>query len=194
MIRTPVGLAIVLSVLLAGADTLQLHAQTPRDFVVRDWEKQRDVVLAYVEAMPEEQFTFRPTPGVRTFSEQIDHIVRDHLNIVRTAFERPDAPAPRRGDPHLHEKDELLERVRSAFDWVLEVVAATPDAELHADGEVFGRYRVPRWRALQRALEHGTWTLGQVVPYLRLNGVEPPPYPVFPSSEAIPVQDRVPDQ
>jgi hypothetical protein len=28
-------------------------------------------------------------------------------------------------------------------------------------------------------LEHGTWTLGQVVPYLRMNGVTPPSYLPF---------------
>jgi hypothetical protein len=38
-----------------------------------DWERARRTFLAYVDAMPDSAMTFKPTPGVRSFAEQIVH-------------------------------------------------------------------------------------------------------------------------
>jgi uncharacterized damage-inducible protein DinB len=159
--------------------------QVPRDLMVQHWERQREIVLSYVDAMPEEHFGFRPTPGVRTFAQQIEHIIRDHVAIVSTVFGRDDAPIPGDRERYLSRKDALRAHVETGYDYVLGLLDETSEEELLTEGEVFGRYRVTRWHALSGALEHGTWTLGQVVPYLRLNGLEPPPYIVFPLSTQV---------
>ena len=158
----------------------ELQAQPTAELMIQHWERHRDNVLAYVEAMPEEHFGFRPTEGVRDFAEQIEHIVEDHVGIVSTAFGRNDVPDLGRPEEYLRDKEALLAHVRAGYRYVLGVLGQVDEEELWEEGEVFARYRVTRWHALSGALEHGTWTLGQVVPYLRLNGVEPPPYVVFP--------------
>jgi hypothetical protein len=170
---------------LPGLAPESLEAQAPRDHIVADWERHRAIVVSYVEAMPEAVFGFRPTPEVRTFAEQIEHIVTDHVGIVGTVFHREDRPDLGHPERYLHEEEALLAHVHAGYDWVLQVLAEASEEEVLASGEVFGRYRVPRWRALQGALEHGTWTLGQTVPYLRLNGITPPPYVVFPLSTQV---------
>jgi uncharacterized damage-inducible protein DinB len=184
-VRAP-ALRVAVSVLLTGLWAAHgAGAQTPRELLVQDWERHREIVLAYVDAMPEEHFGFRPTPGVRTYAEQIEHIVTDNVSIVATVFGQDDRPDL--GDPerYLAEKEGLRAHVRAGYAFVLQVIREASDEELAAPGEVFGRYRVPRWRALEGAREHATWTLGQTVPYLRLNGVEPPPYQVFHPSTII---------
>ncbi len=181
----PILLALQALSALPGLSPESLEAQASRDHVVADWERHRANVVNYVEAMPEDAFGFRPTPEVRTFAEQIEHIVTDHVGIVGTAFHREDRPDLGHPERYLHEKEALLAHVHAGYDWVLHVLAEASELEIFASGEVFGRYRVPRWQALQGALEHGTWTLGQTVPYLRLNGVPPPPYVVFPLSTQV---------
>jgi hypothetical protein len=175
------GLALLLPA-LHGPLIGQTTGDQLREQIQEDWERHRDVVLSYVEAMPEEHFGFRPTPDVRTFAEQIEHIVTDHVAIVASAFQRDDRPGLGSPEEYLGVKAALLAHVRAGYGYVLGVVGEASDADLLDMGEVFGRYRVSRRRALEGALEHGTWTLGQVVPYLRLNGVTPPPYIVFPLS------------
>jgi hypothetical protein len=181
----PILLALPTLSVLPGLTLEPLEAQAPRDHMAADWERHRTNVVNYVEAMPESGFGFRPTPDVRTFAEQIEHIVTDHVGIVGTVFHREDRPDL--GDPerYLQEEEALLAHVHAGYDWVLHVLEEASDLEILASGEVFGRYRVPRWQALQGALEHGTWTLGQTVPYLRLSGVTPPPYVVFPLSTQV---------
>jgi hypothetical protein len=52
------------------------------------------------------------------------------------------------------------------------------DAAMTEEITQFGR-KLPRYRALMELLDHFPWTLGQVVPYLRMNGVTPPAYTPF---------------
>jgi uncharacterized damage-inducible protein DinB len=161
------------------------HAQGPRDAMLRDWERNRDAVLAFARAMPEEHLSFRPTPEVRTYAEQIEHIVRDNVQILAMAFAR-DVPELGERDRYLARSDALAAHAEAGYAWVLEVIRGLTDDELRAPVTLFGRVRMPGWRALEAAREHATWTLGQTIPYLRLNGVQPPPYPMFHSTEMTP--------
>lgn len=184
--RNPVA-AVLLAASLVAAGAAGAEAQVPRDLLRRDLERDRRNLRAYVRSMPDSLFSFRPTPGVRTFAEQIEHIVLDNANIVGTAllgdtveWERPPRAA------YLSGKDALLELVDRGYGLILRLLDETPDPALEEDARVFGRYAVPRWRAFEAAREHATWTLGQTVPYLRLNGITPPPYEVFDPSTVRP--------
>ena len=52
------------------------------------------------------------------------------------------------------------------------------EADLQKNIVQFGN-KITRGRALMELLDHFPWTLGQTVPYLRLNGVTPPEYSPF---------------
>jgi hypothetical protein len=178
--------ALVLAVILAASlPPPPADAQTPRDQMLVDWERHRVVVAAYAAAMPEEHLDFRPTPDVRTFAEQIEHIIRDNVRITAMAFGRDDLPDFGDRERYLGSRDALVAHVHRGYDWVMEILREATDEELQASVVLFNRIRVPAWRALDGAREHATWTLGQTVPYLRLNGAEPPAYPVFDRSEEI---------
>jgi hypothetical protein len=54
---------------------------------------------------------------------------------------------------------------------------ATP-ATLTKSISVWKQPEQPTWVWLTLSHEHSVWTLGQTVPYLRLNGVTPPAYSI----------------
>lgn len=179
--------AVVLAACLGAAAVAGAEAQVPRELLRRDLERDRRNLRAYVRAMPDSLLIFRPTPGVRTFGEQIEHIVLDNARIVGTAlvgdtvgWERP----PRKA--YLTRKAALLELVDRGHGLLVRLLDEASDGALEEPGLVFGRYRVPRWRAFEAAREHAAWTLGQTVPYLRINGITPPPYEVFDPSTVRP--------
>lgn len=184
--RRPGG-APLLALALLAALSPEARGQVPRELLRSDLERDRRNLRAYVAAMPDSLLSFRPTPGVRTFAEQIEHAVVDAVNIVSTAV-RGDTLDWRRaaGPGDLADREALLELVDRGYAVLLRLLDETPDHALEAPARVFGRYHVPRWRAFQAAREHGTWTLGQTVPYLRLNGITPPTYEVFPPSSIRP--------
>lgn len=152
-----------------------VRAQTKQQ-LVEDWERQRANVLAYIDAMPDSAMGFHPTPGVRDFAQQIVHFVSTNLEIAAIAL-RGLKEAPFTLDSaQLHQKAALRDYTDRSYAYLLEALrGATPSQLLKASSV----YNLPpqsasRWLSL--SYEHAAWTLGQTVPYLRLNGVTPPAY------------------
>lgn len=178
--HTEIFLARVIAAATVGA-AAPVAAQIPHDVMLGDWARFRANVVAFVEVMPEDGFDFRPTPEVRSFAEQIEHVVTASVGMVATGVEgHADPPAFGSRQVYLTHKDALLVFVNEAFDYVEQAIRSRSTADLARDGRLFEQVTLPRWRILEIAREHGIWTLGSVVPYVRLNGLEPPGYTLFP--------------
>ena len=155
-------------------------AQT-RTQMLADWTRERETVLAYIDAMPDSAMTFHPTPGVRTFGEQIIHIVSINADVAARVlrganaapFQYDTASTPRQKAALRDYADRsfayVLESLRAATPAILSRTVTLPDYENNSQSAA-------RWMEMSR--EHSVWTLGQTVPYLRLSGVTPPTYKI----------------
>ena len=152
-------------------------AMSPTDAMLADVERQRKNMLDYINVATDSVLRFRPTPGVRTYAQQIHHIAAANVMILGRVFGAAPIAA---GDTAqlFNNKEALRAYVNAAYDHTAQVVrTATPEA-LAKESTVFGMSRTgARW--IDGVLEHGTWTLGQTVPYLRMNGLTPPNYLPF---------------
>jgi hypothetical protein len=164
--------------LLALFPTAPLRAQSAASpDLLPDWERNRAAVLAYIDAMPDSATGYRPTPGVRTFAEQFDHIVTINLEVAAIALRGLKA-APTLGDStrYLHDKAALRRYADTTYGYLLAALRQAPAAQLRRPVAMYGQPPQPAARLAQLSFEHSVWTLGQLVPYLRLNGVKPPEY------------------
>jgi uncharacterized damage-inducible protein DinB len=163
------------SLILVGLPAL-LQAQVSPDFLA-DWQRNRTTVLAYIDAIPDSATGFRPTPGVRTFAQQFDHIVTTNLEVAAIAL-RGQKAAPALGDSavFLHNKAALLRYAEATYDYFLKALQQATPAQLRRPVAIYGQPPQPAGRLAALSYEHSVWTLGQLVPYLRLNGVTPPEY------------------
>jgi uncharacterized damage-inducible protein DinB len=145
--------------------------------LLADWQRNRTTVLAYIDAMPDSATSFRPTPGVRTFAGQFDHIVSTNLDVAAVALRGLKA-APALGDSavYLHNKAALRKYAAATYDYFLGALQQASPAQLKHPVAIYGQPPQPAGRLVQLSFEHSVWTLGQTVPYLRLNGVTPPEY------------------
>jgi hypothetical protein len=145
--------------------------------LLADWQRNRSAVLAYIDAMPDSATGFRPTPGVRTFAQQFDHIVTTNLEVAAVAL-RGQKAAPALGDStvYLHNKAALRRYAEATYDYFLKAFQEARPAQLTRQVSMYGQKPQPAIRLAALSFEHSVWTLGQVVPYLRLNGVTPPEY------------------
>jgi uncharacterized damage-inducible protein DinB len=169
-------LSIVL-VLAAAAPAMVAGQSNVNPDLLADWERNRTTVLAYIDAMPDSATNFRPTSGVRTLAEQFDHIVSTNLDVAAVALRGLKA-APALGDSaaYLHNKAALRKYAAATYDYFLSSLKQATPAQLRRPVAIYGQPPQPASRLAQLSLEHSVWTLGQVVPYLRLNGVTPPEY------------------
>ena len=168
--------ATFLSLLLATPSLLQAQANSYPD-LLSDWQRNRSAVLAYIDAMPDSATGFRPTPGVRSFAQQFDHIVTTNLEVAAVALRgQKTAPALGNSTVYLHNKADLRRYAEATYDYFLKAFQEAKPAQLTRPVSIFGQKPQPAIRLAALSFEHAVWTLGQVVPYLRLNGVTPPEY------------------
>ena len=173
-------LTIALALRLVAATPLAAqHPLISRAALITIVENHKGAVLRYIDAAPDSMLGFRPTKGVRTFAEQIEHAAGSDALIAHLAI-TGSMQVPTLGDSakYLHNKAALKTYAAAAMDHTIAMLRGSSDASLEEDIVQFGN-KVTRGRALMELLDHFPWTLGQTVPYLRLNGVTPPEYSPF---------------
>ncbi len=157
------------------------RAQSPaRLTLIDDWQHQRKHLLAVIDSATPEMLDFRTTKGVRTFAEQINHIATVAALIVGQAVAGKAPPPELAGDSatYLHDRPRLRAMAERHLDFVLASLRGMTDEQLAAE-QAFAGGSMPKWRWNVTALQHSAWTLGQLVPYLRMNGRIPPQFTPF---------------
>ncbi|MFN2315333.1 MAG: DinB family protein [Gemmatimonadales bacterium] len=154
-------------------------AMPSQDYLVSGFERQKANLLQYVDAMPDSAWQFMPTPGVRSYAQQLEHIASATTGIIRQlAAAPPAAPTLPADSVYLNNRDAMRTFVAGSFDDAIAVVRAMTETDLTSDHDLFGMTKTG-WQWVIGVQEHTAWTLGATVPYLRLNGVTPPSYLPF---------------
>ena len=175
----PFRLVAALAVLPLAASPLAAQNPIPTSALIEVVLTHKASVIRYIDAAPDSMLGFRPTPGVRTFAEQIEHAAGSDALIAHLAI-TGSMKVPSLGDSavYLHNKAALKAYAVAAMDHTIAMLKGVSDAAMMENIVQFGN-KVTRGRALMELLDHFPWTLGQTVPYLRLNGVTPPAYSPF---------------
>lgn len=135
--------------------------------------------VGLAEAMPAERYGFKPGDGaftgVRTFGEQIKHVACGNFGFFNE-IEKKDPPADcaSGGPSPARTKAELVAYLRESFAYAQGVLRTMTAA--NALEPVNGPYGGPSTRLgiATLAVWHASDHYGQLVVYLRLNGVVPP--------------------
>ena len=135
--------------------------------------------LAVAEAMPENKYAFVPTggnfDGARSFGEQVKHVACAQFAFFNE-FEGKEPPddCEKGGHDPAKTKAELIKYLKDSFDYSNRVLATL--SAKNALERVEGRYAGPSTKLgiSVVAVWHITDHYGQLVEYLRMNGIVPP--------------------
>ncbi len=138
------------------------------------WENSKNYLLAIAEAMPEEDFDFKPTERQMSFKEQLLHIEDNMLwlkdsYILNTPVKREKTKAT------TISKEAIVESLTNSFGLVYNAVLQMPDSQLNDIVEFFAGPK-SKLQILNLLQDHLTHHRGQLIVYLNLNKVEPPKY------------------
>ena len=151
------------------------------DAEITNLEKQ---FVGTAEAMPEDKFNASPETlnlagsefkGVRTFAEQVKHVAADNFAIWAPLTGKPEPPginAPN-GPREMKSRAEILKFLKDSFAYSHQAVIGLT-AENALELVEFRGNKVTRISLVVLALTHATDHYGQMVEYLRLNGIVPP--------------------
>ena len=150
------------------------------DFWITNTEK--DVVSA-ADAMPEEQYSFVPASGefagVRTFGQQIKHLAANNYRMaVRMLAETPSPDQESETGPDaVRSKSEIMDYVRGSFAALHRSVDAITAENAVAPvlaTRIGTAQQNTRVQFAVDAVAHSYDHYGQMVEYLRMNGIIPP--------------------
>jgi len=136
------------------------------------WDSVRTLVLGIADSMPEDKYDFKPTPAVRSFREVLVHLIGENYTFFsRVSGESLGSNA--RFDS-LKSRAEILKALRESYDYGAGVWAGLTEEK--ALEMVAGRGGQPtqRWAAILGVIQDNMNHYGNLVVYLRLNGIVPP--------------------
>ena len=173
-----ITVVLLLTALRTIAQQKPLTSKTIPDSIDYMWKMVESDFTSLAEAMPEEKWSFKPTQGaftdVRTFAEQVKHVAcANEAWAKKLRGEKPPDHCETGGPNPARTKTEILAYLRESFVMMDSQIAATKADNLLApvEGPYAGDNRL---EVLNSALWHISDHYGQLVEYLRMNGIVPP--------------------
>jgi len=152
-----------------GAQTPQV---SPQAELLKDWSALKTTMHKIAAEMPADKYTFRPTAGQQTFGERTVHVASVNVGILGVLGGSTPKPAI---DPKATAKDAALKALDDSFDYGIALLKQETDETLRQPAAA-PPFMGPSSRArIVTFLTGHTWDIyGQMVVYLRLNGLVPP--------------------
>ncbi|SRR5579872_2336807 len=165
-----IGLLVCLS--LSGALVWAQSASDPLIGSVKGiYTISKTNIAASAEKMPEENYSFKPTPEVRSFGQIIGHIAdAQYLFCSGALGEKNPAPGIEKSKTS---KVDLVKALNDAFAYCDKAFSATTDAHAADAVKFFGR-DTTKLGMLTFDAAHNMEHYGNLVTYMRIKGLVPP--------------------
>src|SRR5579864_9396046 len=177
--------AVALLLLCASLAAAQTPQPTPPftatqvfDAWIADTEKQ---VVSAAAAMPDDKFSFAPTSGefhgVRTFAGQIKHLAANNFQVGAMILGQkpPHGEHGEEAPDSVRTKEEVLDYLKSSFAYLHQAAASINEKTIiETLPGTKGVWQRTRFGLAIDAISHSFDHYGQMVEYLRMNGVVPP--------------------
>jgi uncharacterized damage-inducible protein DinB len=157
-------------ILLMGIAT----AQAADDIVGplrKQWGLTRDLVVNLVQIMPEEKYDYKPTPAIRSFREIVRHLILENYNFMSMVAGDP-APDKAKFEA-LKSRDELTKALSESYAFGERTLATLTDTTAVEKITMRGQ-SVVRWYPVLFNIQDSMDHYGNLVIYVRLNGLVPP--------------------
>jgi len=178
---------MALALLLAGSGTARAqHSEAAPirtvsqalDFWITNTE---NLVVPAADAMPAEKYSFAPTAGqftgVRTFAQQIKHLAANNYRMA--AYILNETPTPDQmsetGPDTVQSKPQIMEYVKGSFAVLHRAITSINEGNMLEP--LTTSPSIGQKNRLQLAVDvvaHSSNHYGQMVEYLRMNGIVPP--------------------
>jgi uncharacterized damage-inducible protein DinB len=150
--------------------------------VLNDWVTNIEQLLVPAAgAMPEAKYSFAPSggefKGVRTFAEQVKHLAAANYQLGSRSLGEPPPPGTQgeTAPASVKSKAEIMEYLKGSFACLHRAAAKVDEKNaVEPIPGAKGTWQRTRLGLLIGALAHSSNHYGQMVKYLRMNGIVPP--------------------
>lgn len=162
----------------AALTQTRLTVSQALDFWITTTENE---VVPAADAMPEEKYSFAPTngqfTGVRTFAQQVKHLAANNYRMA--AYILTETPTPDQksetGPDSVQSKAQIVTYVKGSFAALHRAMAVINQGNmLEPMGAFPSAVQKTRLQLAEDVVAHSYDHYGQMVEYLRMNGIVPP--------------------
>ena len=139
--------------------------------VQTSYERVKVNILKSADKMAAENYSFKPTPDIRSFARVLNHVTEAQAHICGAVDKaKPDFMTV---PPETADKATIVAALKASFDECDKAYAGTTDANMT---EVFvaGPYKRSRLGMLWGNVSHDNEQYAELATYMRLKGVVPP--------------------
>jgi uncharacterized damage-inducible protein DinB len=128
----------------------------------------QDKIMKSADEMPESKYSYRPTKDVRSFAEILNHVADiSYILCSNVKGEATPGTAAAKGS-----KAEIKAYLKGSFDYCDGVYSGFTDAHLNDPADFWGA-KTNKMFILTQVGNHDALHYGNLVTYLRINGLEP---------------------
>src|SRR4051812_43521458 len=144
--------------------------------IENDWSRNNAMIQGLAAAMPDDKFTFKPTPAQQSFGERVLHVVQVNLLLLQALGAKAPAPTV---DATATSKAASMAALQRVGEYGVAVIRELGEKGLSARIDspaavaFFMGPQLSRQRALYFLMTHSQDTYGQLAVYLRLSGITP---------------------
>lgn len=176
----------VLAVLFSGSSMASTQSMKPSpvktvsealDFWISVTETE---VVSAADAMPEEKYGFAPTAGefkrVRTFGEQVKHLSANNYRMAAYILGRKPTleQESETGPDNVQTKSQIMEYLKGSFTALHQAMATITQENMLTPLANHPTRQQTRLQLAEDVVAHSYDHYGQMVEYLRMNGIIPP--------------------
>jgi hypothetical protein len=140
--------------------------------VRRQFDDYAKNLVATAQTMPEEKYSFRPTPENMTFGKTIGHIADVNNAVCSKLFTAPATPFAKSSETD--SKDKLVAGLKASMDYCSEQFSKMTDANLAEMVPFFGGKQITRLGAALAVITDFADHYAGLSIHLRMNGLLPP--------------------
>ena len=134
----------------------------------------KEYTLKVAELMPEEKYSYQPSKEEMSFGEQLLHIGDNLTWLSSTHLSKKEAPLKDTANKSPGKK-KVIAWVIAAYDYAIESLQQFDLKELSTTVKFFAG-PMSKLQIINLIQDHQTHHRGQILVYLRLNGIKPPAY------------------
>ncbi len=161
---------ILFAAVLGGSCAIQAQTNNPHSAdLKKDYMGIQSNILKAAEKMPADDYSFKPTPEIRSFGQLIGHVADAQTGICSSAM-----GSPKRGDAaQKTSKADLVAALKASNEVCDNAYNSLTDANGDEKIKLMGSERT-RFNALGLNVSHDNEMYGYMSVYMRLKNVVPP--------------------
>lgn len=172
-------LSLLFTLLVITFASNSVFAQFTQPQMVEEWQRAKAYTKEYLDAMPADGFTFKPTPEIRSFAQQMLHLADANYFFASKASGKSSPLGQGSAEKSIAQtKDATTKAVMDSYDFAIGALQGLSIAQAQ-ETQKFANKDFTRLGLFGKAFEHQTHHRGQTTVYLRLKGVKPPAEKLF---------------